>query len=178
MPKPDTLPRTLVDTLPTSLAVAADVATMLGHIAKLSKEADKASKKGAINMARAFVVLHRLKEKFGDLDKAYSELFERYKTQVMPELLEAEGVTSLPLAEGFRVGISHAWRASIREGQRDKAFHWLRTHGFVDLITTTVNSSTLSAAAKHAMTEDNVEFPTDLFNVALVPNTSVTGISK
>lgn len=178
MPKSETLPRSLVDTLPSSAQVAHDIRVLTDTIAKLTKEADKASKKGAINMARAFVVLHRLKAMLDELDKAYSTLFERYKTQVLPELFEAEGVTSLPLAEGFRVGVNYAWRASIREGMRDKAFNWLRTNGFEDLISSTVNSSTLSAAAKHAQTEDNKEFPTDIFNVAQVPGASVTGISK
>ena len=46
------------------------------------------------------------------------------------------------------------------------------------LVTETVNSSTLSAAAKFELEEHGREFPEELFNVALVPTTSVTATKK
>ena len=175
---PATLPKSLVETLPSSGGIAAEINDLTFSLGRLRKELDKQRKRGAIASARSFVVLHRLKDKFEALDKAFSALYQEFKSQVLPEIFESEGITSLPLAEGYRVGIRHDTRASIRKGMKDAAYAWLRENGLDDLVTETVNSSTLSAAAEFELEEHCREFPEDLFNVVLVPTTSVTVTRK
>lgn len=169
-----TLPKSYVEMLPKAGEIALDLGAMVLNIQHLSKELEKVRKKGAIPTAKAFVVLHRLKDKMDAAQKVFTAVFEEYKNTVLPEMLEAEGVTSLPLAEGFRVGVNHRWAASIREGMKDQAYQWLREHKLDDIITSTINSSTLSATAKSLSEDDNIDLPDDLFNVAIIPNTSVT----
>ena len=80
---------------------------------------------------------------------------------------------NVSLSEGFRVGVSHAWRASVRPDMGSRAKEWLRKNGKGDIVTETINASTLSAFAKQKA-EENFDLPDDIFNVAQVPNTSVT----
>lgn len=136
-------------------------------------ELDAAKKKGAIALARAFVVFHRAMERLADDLKPLKALYEQYKEVAVPAIFEEDGVTSIPLDEGFRVGTSYTFRASIRPDQKDEAYAWLRSANLGDIITSTVNSSTLAKTAKE-LAEENKELPDALFNVARMPNTSVT----
>lgn len=142
----------------------------------LDKELAVAYKGGAIQMARAFVVLHRLNERLLSEDKAlkqFKSLWGDYKNVKVPELFEQAGVPNVPLDEGFRVGIAIRTVASIVPGQKDAAYTWLQENDAGDLIQPTVNASTLSKFAKE-MGEGNKDLPDDLFTVTLMPNTSVT----
>jgi len=168
------LPNNLVNLLP----AARTIAMLLGDagiaLSDLRRQTEDEVKRGAVSAARAFVVLHRLKSKIDELAKVYSTLFEDYKVRVLPELFDDEGVSSVPLTEGYRVGVSQKLYASIRPESKEAAYEWLRENDLGDLISSTVNASTLSAAAKHELEENGREFPPDLFNVAIVPTTSVT----
>lgn len=175
------LPATLVKSLPTASEVVKHVAAIEALIPKLEKELQAAGKRGALDLARAFVVLHRIHEvtlsdKVGRL-KALATLFETYKSHVVPEAFEQAGVPHVALDEGYRVGISTPWRASLKADDtgvtRLKAYDWLRKN-HPDVISETVNSSTLSALAKELHEDKNKTLPDDLFNAAQVPAASVT----
>lgn len=174
--KPKTpLPATIVAALPSSRKFSEQLDALYRVLSvELVAELVKAREAGAVNLARAFVAFHRLNDKLDALDKAFEATFADLKGVVIPAAFEAEGLPNVPLSEGFRVGLSHNFRASIKEGQRDRAFQWLRENKLGDLITTTVNASTLSAAMKHRVEEDNLDAPEELFTVAIMPNTSVT----
>lgn len=178
--KPKTpLPATIVAALPSSRKFSEQLDALYRVLSvELVVELAKAREAGAVNLARAFVAFHRLNDKLDALDKAFEATFADLKGVVIPAAFEAEGLPSVPLSEGYRVGIAHNFRASIKEGMRDQAYHWLRANGMGDLITSTVNASTLSAAAKHSVEVDNKDFPDDLFNVAIMLNTSVTTATK
>lgn len=126
-----------------------------------------------VEYTRAFVSLRRIKDELDELQKAVSKTYEELKTQKLPEKYEAAGVPSINLEEGYRVSVSHRVFASIKKDRKDEAYEWLRQNQLGDLINQTVNTSTLSAAAA-SMAEDNRELDTELFNVAVVNNTSVT----
>lgn len=176
-----TLPASIVNALPTAAHIMATMKIVEKEIPRLEKELVKARKGGAVQMARAFVALRRLEERINEIleplvgqKKETPGLLHRYRTVEVPRLFEQEGVSSIPLAEGFRVGISARFMASIRPDKRDEAYGWLRSNGLEDVIQPTVNASTLSAALKREMEENNKEAPEDLFNIAMMPTTSVT----
>lgn len=127
----------------------------------------------AVEMARAFVHVRRFKDELDELAKRVSKTYEEWKTVKLPQAFEKAGVPSIPLDEGYRVGVSHLVRASIKPEAREAAYEWLRSNGLGDLITNTVNSSTLSAVAK-SMTEENQELDSELFNVHVLSTTSIT----
>lgn len=175
----DTLPKSIVDALPLSLQVVQNLEQLSASIDDLFQQADSRKNTDAITMARVFVVLHRLNQKIEELTRSSSslgkwgKLFEQYKKEVLPQVLEAAGVTHVPLAEGFRVGVSAQTFVSIKD--KSRAYQWLRENGLGDLIQSTVNSSTLSAAMRTKVDDDNVDPPEDLFSVATIHSTSVTG---
>lgn len=169
-----TLPRAVVDTVPSSIKVAKLLDQLTALLPAVQQEADVAIMNGALGAARAFVVLHRLNSKLDDFCKAYSAYYDECKKEKLPHAIETSGQKFIALVEGYRVGISYRTLASIKEGMRDMAFQWLRKNKLGDLIISTVNASTLSAAAKHMKEEANQDLPDDLFNVADVPNASVT----
>lgn len=142
----------------------------------LEQDLAKALKAGPVQLARAFVVLHRLNERLLSEDKALKPmkaLYGDYKNVKVPEAFEQAGVPNVPLDEGFRVGIAIRTVASIVPGKKEQAYAWLINDGAIDLIQETVNASTLSAYAKQKG-EKNEELPADIFNVVLMSNTSVT----
>ncbi len=145
---------------------------------ELQRQLDEAEKAGPVQMARAFVVLHRLNERMLSDEKAFKDfkaLYKQTKELTVPNCFEQAGVPNVPLDEGFRVGISVNTRASIREGKKAEAFVWLRDNDKGDIIQPTINASTLSALAKQ-LGENNIDMPDDIFNVARMPNASVTKI--
>lgn len=132
---------------------------------------------GAIELARTFVQLRSVVDRLEEITKPVKDLYNKMKVERLPQVFDREGVPSVNLDEGYRVTISHKVFASIRPDKKEKAYEWLRDNKLGDLIVETVNSSTLSAAAK-SMAEDNYELDQELFNVSILPNTSVTKTKK
>lgn len=166
----------LMKSLPVAAEAHADLLDFQLLTAKIEKELHKSKRGGAIALARSFVVLRALKRNLEETEKKFTALFEQFKNIEVPQMFEQEGVTSLPLAEGFRVGVSSAWRASIKEGMKPEAYKWLQENKLGDIIVETINASTLSATAKTLAEEENRQLPDEFFNVLMQPNTSVTQI--
>jgi hypothetical protein len=108
------------------------------------------------------------------LTKRLSKLNTLLKEEIIPARMEEKGITSITV-EGYRYTVSTRVRASIRAGLKEEAFEWLRSNEMAELITETVNASTLSASAKVLM-EEGRELEPNLFNVAMIPNTSRTKV--
>lgn len=176
-----TMPRSLIAALPTSTVVMHHVNEIQKLIPQLQKEIAAAKKSGAVTLARAYVVLYKMGElmqdrlQISDSGKAFGPIINNLKQVEVPATFEAEGVPHVSLDEGYRVGVSMVFRASIIGDKKLEAYEWLRNHKLADIITTTVNASTLSAAAKKEIEERNVEFPEEYFKIATVPTVSVTG---
>lgn len=170
------LPKSIVNALPTGAAVAKHIAAIEALLPQLQKELVAASKAGPVQLARAFVVLHRLNDRMLSEEKAfkpYKELWGLTKSVTVPQCFEQAGVPNVPLSEGFRVGVSDTLRASVKPGMKSQAFAWLEGQHKSDLIQETLNASTLSAFARE-LGEKNEELPEDIFSVARLANTSVT----
>lgn len=171
------LPKSLVQALPASSTVMKHVAAIVGLIPQLRAEMEASEKRGAIDLARSFVVLHRLREVLLSEEKNWfkplSGLFNEYNVVKCPSIFETAGVTHMPLAEGYRVGVNYTWRASVKPDVRQDAFTWMKAN-YPDVISETINASTLSALCKNLNEEQNEELPADLFNAAHLPSMSVT----
>lgn len=173
-PIPKTLPKTIANALPASIDVMQTLQQLARLLPAVAKDMKKAKDSGSIPAARAFVALHRLVSRTDEELKPLSDLFNQYKTELLPALFEQDGVSSVPLDEGFRVGLSSRFVASIKPGEKDPAYEWLKKNGLGDIIQATVNSGTLSASLKSMLEERNIEPPSELFNTAFIPNVSVT----
>lgn len=171
------LPKTIINALPTGAAIAKHITAIEALLPQLEKELAAAVKAGPVQIARAFVVLHRLNDRMLSEEKAfkpYKNFYGITKAVTVPACFEQAGVPNVSLSEGFRVGVTDPQiRASVKPGCKAAAFTWLEEHGVGDLIQPTLNASTLSAFAKQ-LGEKNEELPDDVFNVARIPTTSVT----
>lgn len=142
-------------------------------VGKLPGELEFAEKDGVVELTRAFVELRGVKDKLDAIAKDFSKVYEDFKVGRLPAAFELAGVPTVNLDEGYRVTVSHRVFASVKGDRKEQAYQWLKENGFGDLVTQTVNTATLSAAAK-AMAEENQELDPDLFNIAIIPTTSVT----
>lgn len=127
----------------------------------------------AIELARTFVAMRQLRDNIDAALKPFDVMYAEVKDVKLPARFDEAGVPTVNLEEGYRVTVAHNTRASIKGDMKERAFEWLRANGLEDIVTETVNSSTLSAVAK-SMVEENRELPDDIFNVAIMPTTSVT----
>ena len=119
-----------------------------------------------------------MKEQLSDAVDELGKLVENLKTTQIPQLFEDHNVRNVSVeVDGiaYRVGVSQRVVASVKADDKAKAYDWLRTHELGALVIETVNSSTLASTAK-AMLEEGKELDPDLFNVAIMPTTSVTKV--
>lgn len=168
------LPPSLRAALPAAMRLVMSAALIKDITEDLRKEMEAARRQGATSLARAYVVFKRAVERLADDVKPLDALFASYKDELVPETLDAEGVTNVPLAEGFRVGTSLVFRASIKKDMKEQAYEWLRNNAHADIIVESINSSTLSATAGELLKDHCLELPSEFFTVAIMSNTSVT----
>lgn len=166
------LPASIVEAVPSCLELATPLRDFERSVDGFFSDC-KARTGNTVELARAFVAAHRLKERLADITKAFNAQYEVLKTEVVPKAFEDAGVPNVPLSEGFRVQVSAKLQASIRPEHKAEAFNWLRENNLGSLIAETVNTNTLSATAKSLLEEQNTELPELLFNVAIKDNTSV-----
>ena len=135
----------------------------------------EAAKKMSIDAA--VMVLLRARELDDELRALKSEcgkVLKRLKEDIIPTRFEESGITTITV-DGYRYTKSESIRASMKD--KEAAKEWLRNNDLGDLVTETVNSSTLSATAR-TLLEDGGELPEDMFNVYIMNNMSVTKVSK
>ena len=131
-----------------------------------------------IELARSFVAVRTLKDKLEVTLKPFDAFYEELAKVKIPMVFDRHKVPNVTLEEGYRVQVSHNLRASIKGGtDKEVAYQWLRDNGLGDIVTETVNASTLSAVAK-TMAEENRELDAEIFNVAILPNTSFVRVKK
>jgi hypothetical protein len=130
-----------------------------------------------IELARYFVKVRQIKDRLEAAVKPFDAFYEELAKVRIPQVFDREGVPSITLDEGFRVTVSHKLHASIKAGQKELAHQWLKDNGLGDIVSETVNASTLAGVAR-TMAEENQELPESLFNQAVVANTSFNKTGK
>lgn len=115
----------------------------------------------------------RRKEELEAMLKATNSEYDYLRLVAIPNKMESEGVTNLTLEGIGRVGLTSDAYASVKAGMRDQAWEWLRDTGHGDLITETINSSTLKAALKQMVLKGE-EVPEEFFNFTPFTRASIT----
>jgi len=93
------------------------------------------------------------------LQKAYDLLSQGF----VPEYIDALGVDILTV-KGQRLEVRNQMRVNRPAGNRQALHQWLIDHGFENMVTETVNPSTLKAFVKDAM-ENQLDFPGELLKI-------------
>lgn len=170
--------------IPAALATALKDVTL--RTQALQKAVDKATEildaykpDTAAKAATTLVAIEPLWKAIEEEQKKLGSWVNLYRVSIIPERFIAESLGTISLktsAGNYRFTISNQWRASVVEGEKDKAIGWLNDNGYGEIVQETINASTLSAFARRLNEEENIELPTDYFKVATVPVTSVTKV--
>ena len=153
---------------------------------KLRDDMVAAEHLSAAQIARAFLSIYAVKQRLDERVKEFNALFEDMKETRVPESLEVEGQTNVPLEEGWRIQTADTLYVSVVKGMREEAMAWLRETSaqskdggaLADLITETINASTLSAAARFMLEQQSIDLPSHLFESNFVRTTSVNKIAS
>tara|TARA_R110000803_G_scaffold80259_3_gene146027 strand:+ start:331 stop:729 length:399 start_codon:yes stop_codon:yes gene_type:complete len=113
----------------------------------------------AEEMVNVRAKLDQAKAVAAELQKEFDDL---RKVQ-LPEAMEAAGMESTRLPNIGTVSIRTDAYASIRGGQQDGAYQWMKDNGFGDLIKDFVHSSTLKAFLKEQFREGE-DLPEEIFS--------------
>jgi hypothetical protein len=161
------------DAIPRGGNVAAEaIAVLTRHIQNtldMSKELGHKS----TDLAPIYRRVRDAVENVQEVMKQFVALTEIMNKHIIPEAFERDNITTLTTSEGDRVTTTTKVFASILAENREEAYEWLRNNDYGDVIKETVNASTLSSLAGELLAE-NKELPDDIFNTAIVPQTSLT----
>jgi len=105
--------------------------------------------------------------------KAINARFDYLRLAAVPNKMDEEGIPNITIEGVGRVGLTSDAYVSIKAGKKEEAWQWLSDNGHSDLITETVNPSSLKAAVKQMISKAE-EVPEDLFNVTPFTRASIT----
>lgn len=123
-------------------------------------------------VAELFVLLAEATARLDDANKAVQNMMSFTREVTLPERMDNEQTTSFKDLTGNQVIRTTRLFASIVAGKTDEAFDWLRKNDYGSLIKETVNSSSLSSAAKELI-ETGHELPDDTFAIHMKNGVSI-----
>jgi len=105
--------------------------------------------------------------------KRHNKVFDFLRITKVPQMMEDEGIRNLNVEGVGRVSLTADMHVSIKEGQKETFYEWLRDNGRADLIQPNVNPSTLKATVKNMVKEGEV-VPEEMLNVSPYTRASIT----
>ena len=72
--------------------------------------------------------------KLEELVKDKKQKADKISSEIIPNLLAEQGLSSLKLADGSSVDVRKSYNCTIKKDQVESAFEWLRNNGLGDLI--------------------------------------------
>lgn len=138
-----------------------DPAAMAEHCENLS----------AVEVAALMKELHEANERADRVKKDIGKVYDHVRTLTLPDKMDDEGLDSMKVQGVGRVTITSDLRATIVD--KPAGYRWLEEHGYGDLISETVNASSLKAVLRR-MIRDGQEVPDDIFKVSAFNRASIT----
>lgn len=125
---------------------------------------DRYAGRTAVELARSMAEIRRAKDALEEQLSALNKEHDYLAKNALPRRMEDEGIEALKVEGVGRVNLRSDVYASIPAEAKDRAYEWLRDNGRANLITETVNASTLKASIRRAI-EAGEPFPEQLFRV-------------
>ena len=88
-------------------------------------------------LSRYCLMLQNLEDQMLNMEKDLKKLKEeadKIGSEIIPNLLAEQGLSSLKLADGSSVDIKKSYNCTIKKDQVESAFQWLRDNGLGDII--------------------------------------------
>jgi len=83
------------------------------------------------------LMLQNFEDQISNMEKDIKKIKEqadKISSEVIPNLLAEQGLSSLKLADGSSVDIRKSYNCTIKKDQMDLAYNWLRENGLGDII--------------------------------------------
>ena len=83
------------------------------------------------------LMLQNYEDQIGNLEKdlkSVKEQADKISSEVIPNLLAEQGLSSLKLADGSSIDIRKSYNCTIKKDQMELAYNWLRENGLGDII--------------------------------------------
>ena len=156
-----------------------DIYTLIGKLEKALDELKDIGPRTVLAVAAThYKALIDLEAKIEESRLKAYHLKNFYQMRVLPELFLDASTDRTTTLNDYTVTLKQDLSASIPKDSRDAAYQWLVENGLEDIITTTVNSSTLKATMKE-LAEKNMPFPPeDLIKITPLPAYSIRKAAK
>lgn len=163
----------------TSIQYIRTLSHLLGEIEKYMEQARfepaTASKdlesEQAVEVVKVMAALRDLNERADNVKKSAGKVYDHVRTLVLPDKMDEEGLDNMRVTGIGRVSVTTDVRATITDKQA--GYEWLEEHGHGDMITETVNASSLKSLLRKMM-RDGQEIPEDIFKVTAFNRASIT----
>lgn len=150
-------------------------------MAQLSAQIDKLRDRGPKNILAAAATYYKaLSDLNEDLKEIYKPVYHQmnhYQQTVLPDLFRFNLVTTTKTLYGHTVTMSEDFNVSIPANKKEDAYEWLYKNGYGDIVSTTINSSTLKATIK-VINETALPVPGDIFKISNYVKMSVVSPAK
>ena len=163
---------------PRAVRLVKECDSLSGYIDKIIAELDEMVR-GANSLeglAEAYILFKNCAEIVHSGTKKINIAKDKVSYDVVPEKFLEEGVKTITTLSGHRVTVSN--QLSVKILEKEAGYQWLKDNGLEALIKPTVNASSLKAAIKDMMENENKQPPTDVFSVKNAAFTSVTSTKK
>jgi len=150
------------------------ISAVKASLTSLAKDADNTKKiKDTFDLLRKFKYLRDAYEEIDSVRKDLYNNIEFLSKTVIPDRLDsASGGGSIVLKDigaQFVIGT----RENVSMVDKEAGMAWLAENGYGDLVTETVNASTLTAFAKDLLKTENLALPEDKFKHSSYRYTSI-----
>lgn len=108
-----------------------------------------------------------------DATKVLKHELETITQQILPEKMDAEGISTVNVKGHGRITVTQQMRANVPADKAPALRQWLRDNGYGELIGETVNPSTLKAWVKERIVECE-DYPADLINIYTYEQATLT----
>lgn len=131
----------------------------------------EAEKLSAVEIAQLQHQLQKANEQADTVKKTVGKVFDHTRTLLLPAQMEEEGISGFKIKGIGRVNLTSDMRVSMKD--KEAGYAWLEENDHGDLITETVNASTLKALLSR-MIRDGQEVPEEIFKISPFDRASIT----
>jgi hypothetical protein len=126
---------------------------------------------GAVETARFMSELMQANEAAEELKSTIGKVYDWVRTAAVPEKMDEEGLELLRIEGVGRVSLTSDVNVAVID--KDESFKWLESSGHGDMITETVNASSLKALLRRLI-RDGKEIPEAIYRVTPFTRASIT----
>jgi hypothetical protein len=126
-----------------------------------------------IEVVQAMDALRAKKDSLEDQLKAVNAEYDFIRHILIPEMFERDGIDSMKVTDVGRVSLTSDIRVSIPVHAKQEAFEYFDFLGKGDIVTQTINASTLKAVIR-SMILNGEEVPEKIFTVTPFTRASIT----